>query len=235
MKLLAWLFFLLTWATASFSQLTNISGTVRDLYLQQPIPGARIYLNNKLVGFTNNAGVFQCKSMGIQNALVTVRALGYGEKTMLLTNNNENKTFLLEAVNYEKNSTQVQGLYNGTSLLESPGSIASLVSRDLNRNNRIIFSNTFNLIPGARMEFRNTSTGARIILRGYGNQNNNTGVGYKAYYNDIPVTDADGTTVLDDVDFASLGRVEVFKGPVSSVYGSGIGGVVNMQSEKEPE
>ena len=235
MKLLVWISFLLTCTTDCFSQLANFSGTVRDLYWHQPIPGAKIYLNEKLVALANRMGAFHATILINQNTYITIHAQGYAEKTFPVDSNTKFKTIFLDAVNYEQNSIQVRGLDNGTSLLESPGSIANLVSKDLNRNNLINFSNTFNLIPGARMEFRNASIGARIILRGYGNQNNNTGVGYKAYYNDIPITDADGTTVLDEVDFATLGRVEVFKGPVSSVYGSGIGGVVNLLSEKAPE
>ena len=44
----------------------------------------------------------------------------------------------------------------------------------------------------------------------------------------MPVTDATGTTILDDIDFSTLGKVEVIKGPASSLYGSGIAGVVNL-------
>jgi iron complex outermembrane receptor protein len=84
------------------------------------------------------------------------------------------------------------------------------------------------------MENRMAMGGSRIVLRGYGNATNFNGVGYKAYLNDIPLTDADGTTFLDDVDFAILGRVEVLKGPASSLYGTGIGGVVNMYTERAP-
>jgi iron complex outermembrane receptor protein len=234
MKKMVLLLFLLGIFLISLGQTHRLKGVVLDIYLHQPIPAALISVNGKAVGHTNEDGVFQMILKQKKGNQLLITASGYASK-IILPEIAESIIVELEPVNYQTSSIQVQGLYNGTNLLNSPGSIGNLVPRDFQRNNLINFSNTFNLIPGARMEFRNTSTGARIILRGYGNQNNTSGIGYKAYYNDIPLTDADGTTVLDDVDFATLGRVEVFKGPVSSVYGSGIGGVVNMLTEKAPD
>ena len=236
MKQLGGIFILLTSVLFSQAQTSHIvQGTVRDLYLHQPITGALISVNGKPLTHTDANGMFQLRSGGRKAVELLISATGYAEKTALLAKEANSIIVSLEAVNYQTSSIQVKGLYSGTSLLHSPGSISNLVARDLDRGSRVNFSNSFNLLPGARLEFRNSTTGARIILRGYGNQNNNNGVGYKAYYNDIPVTDADGTTILDDIDFATLGRVEVFKGPVSSVYGTGIGGVVNLVSEKAPD
>lgn len=236
MKQLAGVFLLLVTAFFSNAQQSyRVTGVVRDLYLHQPIPSALISVNGRSLTSTDAKGEFQLRSGGRRAVELLVTSPGYAAKTVVLEKGVTAIIISLEPVNYQTSSIQVRGLYNGTSLLHSPGSIGNLVARDLERNNLVSFSNTFNLVPGARLEFRNSTTGSRIILRGYGNQNNNNGVGYKAYYNDIPITDADGTTILDDIDFATLGRVEVFKGPVSSVYGSGIGGVVNMLSAKAPE
>ena len=81
------------------------------------------------------------------------------------------------------------------------------------------------------MQTRTPFGGARITLRGYypstsGNSPNSNGLGYQVFLNGIPITDATGTTVLDDIDYSTLGKVEVIKGPNSSRYGSFIGGTV---------
>lgn len=135
---------------------------------------------------------------------------------------------------YQTGDIDVIGLINGLKPVEIPQSVGVLTGRDLNRTNGIHLMNTINMIPGVRMEMRTTTAGTRIVIRGYGNQTNFNGIGYKAYYNDIPLTDADGTTIMDDIDFTTLGRIEVFKGPSSSVYGTGIGGVVKLTTEKAP-
>ncbi|NCI47099.1 TonB-dependent receptor [Sediminibacterium soli] len=208
---------------------------VKDLYLGQPIPYARVIVSEKDTLLTDEHGVFRLSLSDDEQELLYVSATGYAEKYIRVSNTRFPIVVFLDAVNYQTNAIQVRGLYNGKNLFQTPGSIATLVSRDLQRNNQIDLPNTFNLLPGVRMELRNINTSARIILRGYGNQNNINGIGYKAYYNDIPLTEADGTTNLDDIDYATLGRVEVFRGPVSSIYGTGIGGVVNLLSEKAPD
>ncbi|MES2004153.1 MAG: TonB-dependent receptor plug domain-containing protein [Bacteroidota bacterium] len=218
----------------SMAQTAEIKCVVKDLYFAQAIPGALVVVNEKDSVFADENGELTIPSVGTGIMYLQVSSNGYAAKTVSLTNGNELFTIFLEAINYESNSIQVRGLYNGKSLLRTPGSIGSLVRKDLQRNNQIDLAQSVNLLPGVRMEFRNINTGARIILRGYGNQNNSNGIGYKAYYNDIPLTEADGTTNLDDIDFATLGRIEVFRGPVSSVYGTGIGGVVSLLSEKAP-
>ena len=91
-----------------------------------------------------------------------------------------------------------------------------------------------NLIPGVRMEFRHLGSGVLMSIRGYGVQTNFNGNGFKAYYNDISLTDAAGTTALDEVDYTNLSNIEVYKGPSSSIYGTNIAGVLVMRSAKAP-
>ena len=237
MKKLIWLLFAATLAIHVQAQTPTpgVKCVVKDVYFAQPIPGALVIVNDKDSVFADEKGELQMVLRRNVIANLTISSHGYGSKTIAVRNSPSLYTVFLEPMNYQSNSIQVRGLYNGKNLLHTPGSIGNLVTKDLQRNNQIDLAQSFNLLPGARMEFRNISTGARIILRGYGNQNSNNGIGYKAYYNDIPLTDADGTTNLDEIDFATLGRIEVFRGPVSSVYGTGIGGVVNLLSEKAPQ
>ncbi|MEO7531112.1 MAG: TonB-dependent receptor plug domain-containing protein [Sediminibacterium sp.] len=235
MKQLFAFLFICTLVLQAGAQSAGVKCVVKDLYFSQPIPNALVLVNDKDSVFADEFGEWELplKRGGVIN--ITVAAKGYGAKTVTVNYTPIQFTIFLEPLNYQTNYIQVRGLYNGKSLRRTPGSIGNLVTRDLQRNNQIELQQSFNLLPGVRMEFRNINTGARIILRGYGNQNNNSGIGYKAYYNDIPLTEADGTTNLDDIDFATLGRIEVFRGPVSSVYGAGIGGVVNFLSEKAPQ
>lgn len=47
----------------------------------------------------------------------------------------------------------------------------------------------------------------------------------------VPLTTADGTTQPGNIDLASAGRVEVIRGPSSSLYGNAAGGVVSFETE----
>ena len=44
--------------------------------------------------------------------------------------------------------------------------------------------------------------------------------------------DAEGITLMDDIDFASIGNVEIQKGPAGSLYGLAIAGAVNLTTIK---
>ncbi|MBP7779902.1 MAG: TonB-dependent receptor [Acidobacteria bacterium] len=50
----------------------------------------------------------------------------------------------------------------------------------------------------------------------------------------VPMTMADGTTEPTNIDLASLGRVEVLRGPSSVLYGNSAGGVISLQTEFPP-
>lgn len=114
-----------------------------------------------------------------------------------------------------------------------------LTTTDLSRFDGVGLLEAINTLPGVFMQTRTPFGGARITLRGYypstsGNSPNSNGLGYQVFLNGIPITDATGTTVLDDVDYSTLGKVEVIKGPNSSRYGSFIGGTVNLMTAQPP-
>ena len=128
------------------------------------------------------------------------------------------------------NSVQVTSWSAGKkdNQLDVSRSVGVLSAEDFHRNNGLSLENSLNLLPGVSMGARTTFGGQRIIIRGYGGNTNFNGQGVQVLLNNIPITDATGTTILDDIDFSTLGKVEVVKGPASSLYGAGIAGVVHL-------
>jgi iron complex outermembrane recepter protein len=118
-----------------------------------------------------------------------------------------------------------------------PSSNGDLTKDDLDRADGLSLVDAINTVPGVFMQTRTPFGGARITIRGYypsttGNSPNSNGLGYQTFLDNIPITDATGTTVLDDIDYATLSNVQVIKGPSSSLYGSFIGGTVLMTTAK---
>ncbi|QSQ26717.1 TonB-dependent receptor [Pyxidicoccus parkwayensis] len=116
----------------------------------------------------------------------------------------------------------------GLPLLEEAQSVGVLTTEELRRNTGVFLEESLNLLPGVRYENRTVSGGQRITIRGYGNSTNFNASGIRAYLDGIPLTDAEGVTIFDDLDVPTLGRVEVIRGPASSLYGMGIGGVARF-------
>src|SRR5215831_9851369 len=212
----------------AYSQ-TVVKGIVLDIQTNQPIPGATIFVAGKTVGkATDNNGAFQ---LNVSADSITVSCIGYITKTVKATSGGS-FLVLLEPSNTALNEVIVEGNGTRNKILQTPRAVGLVTGKDIARTNSIFLWQSLNLVPGVKMEMRNNTQGARIVIRGYGNETNFNGLGYKAYLNGIPVTDADGTTFLDDIDFTNLGRIEVIKGPASTLYGNSIGGVLLMQMQK---
>jgi iron complex outermembrane receptor protein len=125
--------------------------------------------------------------------------------------------------------------------LYQPASIVTLGTTEIKRGTGLYLDDAINTnVPGVFMEKRTISAGQQFNIRGYGNgvrgtngvSSNFDGQGSKVYLNGIPVTDAEGITLMDDIDFGSIGDVEIVKGPAGSLYGLAIAGVVNLKTKK---
>ena len=125
--------------------------------------------------------------------------------------------------------------------MSQPTSIAKLGTAEIKRGTGLFLDDAINAnIPGVFMQRRTISAGQQFNIRGYGgggpgnrgSNNNFDQLGVKAYLNGIPITDAEGVTLMDDIDFNSIGNVEIIKGPSGSTYGLAIAGVINLQTLK---
>ena len=103
-----------------------------------------------------------------------------------------------------------------------------LSDEDLNRYNPTFIEQSLSTLAGVQVDKRSNIGGQRIVLRGYGNDQKFNNWGVKMYWNNMPLTNAEGITLLDDVDFSYINNIEVIKGPASTMYGGGIGGTVKF-------
>jgi iron complex outermembrane receptor protein len=123
----------------------------------------------------------------------------------------------------------VRGYETGQNAQETPASLIPLGEKEVQR---YILSDPlplFNAHPGVRLEERSPGS-YRLALRGsalrspYGVRN------VKVYWEGIPLSDANGTTYFNLIDFSSVGRIEIIKGPSGSIYGAGNGGVIHINT-----
>ena len=74
-----------------------------------------------------------------------------------------------------------------------------------------------------------------ISIRGFGARSTFGVSGIRLYVDKIPFTMPDGIGQPGNIDFSMVDSVEVLKGPFSSMYGNGSGGVVSMKTIAPPK
>ena len=218
----------------------KLSGKVFDITTKVPLAGATVSLPGKNVVITGQDGSFimDCTPSG----KITISFVGYEASRILITNCDQELNIGLHPLSNMLDTVEITATTaQHPSLLYQSASIAKLGETELKRGNGLYLDDAINSnIPGMTMQRRGISSGQQFNIRGYGNgigstrgiSSNFDGQGAKVYLNGIPVTDAEGITLMDDIDFASIGDVEVVKGPSGTLYGLAIAGVVNLKTSR---
>ena len=88
-----------------------------------------------------------------------------------------------------------------------------------------------NTIPGVHMEERSPGS-YRINIRGSSLRSPFGVRNVKIYWNDLPVTDPGGNTYFNQFAYNNFESIDITKGPASSMYGAGTGGLILMRSSQ---
>jgi iron complex outermembrane receptor protein len=237
MKKIITLIFLIGAGMSLYAQ-KDLKGRVTDAATGDPLPGASILVAGKEAVTSDVNGFFAvpCST----NARITISFIGYETVQQLIRDCDASLVVALTPAtgslsNVEITATATQN----KSILYQPSSITKVSTLELQRGVGLFLDDAINgNVPGVTMQRRAVSSGQQFNIRGYGNGINGTrGIssnfdiqGTKVYLNGIPVTDAEGITAMDDIDFSSIGNVEVVKGPAGTLYGLAIAGVVNLKT-----
>ncbi len=114
-------------------------------------------------------------------------------------------------------------------LLQVPASVGLVMQSDLARFSNTSLVSAVNTLPGVRMEERSPGS-YRFSIRGSSLRSPFGVRNVKVYLNNLPMTDPGGNTYLNQLDANSINQLEIIKGPSSSLYGAGTGGVLLLQS-----
>jgi iron complex outermembrane recepter protein len=124
----------------------------------------------------------------------------------------------------------VRAYENNGRLIDVPAAVSVVNQAQLTRFNNINILPALNVQPGIRMEERSPGS-YRLNIRGSSLRSPFGVRNVKVYYNGIPYTDPGGGTFLNQLGFYNVHSLEVIKGPGSSLYGAGTGGVILINSD----
>lgn len=113
-------------------------------------------------------------------------------------------------------------------LINTPAPINLITSEILSTGDGTTPVEILNQVPGIYMHHGTLNTN-RLTIRGIGSRTPYASNKIKAYLGEIPLTSGDGETTLEDIENLSVSRIEIIKGPASSLYGSGLAGAILFQ------
>ena len=112
---------------------------------------------------------------------------------------------------------------------QAESNISFLKQRELLQSNQTTITPILNKIPGVYMQQGGVNT-TKINIRGIGARAQFETNRVKLYYNNIPLSTANGTSILHDIDLTTISEVKVIKGPQATQFGAGLGGVIQLKS-----
>ena len=110
-------------------------------------------------------------------------------------------------------------------VFNTPAPINLILSGQLENGDALTPVEALNQVPGVLMHHGTLNTN-RLTIRGIGSRTPYGTNKIKAYFGEIPLTSGDGETTLEDLENSAIQRVEIIKGPSSSLYGAGLAGVI---------
>ncbi|MDD2550995.1 MAG: TonB-dependent receptor [Dysgonamonadaceae bacterium] len=128
----------------------------------------------------------------------------------------------------------VNAYQSSSKLNRVPGSLSVLINKSISAWDANSMATTINSLPGVSMQSGTYAT-SRIVIRGMGSRTPYNTNRIKFYLNDIPITSSDGVSNPEDIDLQMIDRLEIVKGPASALYGSGLGGTINMYTSEKKQ
>jgi iron complex outermembrane receptor protein len=196
-----------------------------------PLAGASILVKELSKGtFTSETGYFVIKNIPAGNYKIEISYVGYKKQDIRISiprDNNPLKIILIEDAVTTKQII-VTASKHEEKIAELPVSAIAIVPADLEKKNRLSLDEALRYVPGINMSLD------QISIRGSSGYSKGAGTRVLTAIDGVPLYTGDtGETIWEMVPITNIERIEIIKGPASSLYGStAIGGVINVITRK---
>ncbi len=132
----------------------------------------------------------------------------------------------------EMRDLEVESSRSPSRLLETPLAISVVSSEEISRAQPAAsIDSAFDLVPGTFSQGgTNYAQDARVAIRGFGATAQFGIRGIHMYVDGVPSTLPDGQSEVDSLEMDFVDRMDVLRGPISSLYGGGGGGIVSVDT-----
>lgn len=230
MKIISFIFFLFFSSNFLLAQNFSVSGTVSDS-TGAPIPGVNVVIPGTNLGSASDLnGEYQISNLKSGTYIIEFSAIGYKslKKNDLIIKDKSVKlnVVLQKSIIKTEEIIITAGKYEQR-LSELPVSVNIISGRELQKNYFNV-DEALRYVPGVNM------AEDQISIRGSSGYSKGAGTRVMITIDGVPFYTGDtGEIIWEQIPITDIERIEVLKGPASSLYGStAIGGVINIITKK---
>ena len=206
------------------------SGSIRGKIItdkNEPLANANIIISGTQEGTSSMSdGVFEIKNVPYGAHVLEISLIGYSRRTVPVTLNANTKPviIILSEEIIQSRQIVVSASKYEQKVQDLPVSASILSAENISGKNYITFDEVLRFVPGIQMNLE------QVSIRGSNGYSKGVGARVLVAVNGIPLYSGDtGDIVWELIPVTDVERVEIIKGPASSLYGStAIGGVINI-------
>ena len=116
------------------------------------------------------------------------------------------------------------------SALDNPFPVSSVTQVQIAQLTEPTIEPLLNATPGLWMQSGTLNTN-RISIRGVGYREPYATTGIKIYLDEIPLTNGVGESSIEDIHPGILSGIDIWRGPASALWGSGLGGMIHLKTQ----
>jgi len=205
----------------------HLSGVVIDHSTLAPIEGANILdLSTAKEIISDHLGHFKLVTSGNR---IKISFSGYQAQQITISKDEFITISLIPNMN-QLQEVVINSQSIPTQQKHASDAVSILTHQEIVRGNGIELHPILNKVPGVFMQSGTLNTN-RITIRGIGSRNLFGTANIRAYFGDIPLTDGNGESSIEDLELATVSRIDIHKGPSSSSYGVGLGGTIILRPD----
>lgn len=143
-----------------------------------------------------------------------------------------------DTLSVELDEIRVEAAQSSITVGEAPMSLTYLVrnSADFASRPSATMDELTYTMPGIFVSNReNYALGERLTIRGLGWRTQFGVRGTQVMLDGIPLTVADGQTIMNMIDPATVKRIELLRGPAGTFWGNSSGGVLSLSTKPQPD